>query len=72
MGKLGRVDICTEVSMMSSHLVLPREGHLMELFRVFEYLKKHHNDEMPFDSTLPNVQRESFLALIGLGTSTGR
>jgi hypothetical protein len=26
--ELGRVDICLEVSMMSSHLVLPREGHL--------------------------------------------
>jgi hypothetical protein len=26
--ELGRVDICLEVSMMSSHLALPREGHL--------------------------------------------
>ena len=28
MVELGRVDICLEVSMMSSHLPLPREGHL--------------------------------------------
>ena len=27
MVELGRVDICLEVSMMSSHLALPREGH---------------------------------------------
>ena len=26
--ELGRVDICLEVSLMSSHLALPREGHL--------------------------------------------
>ena len=26
--ELGRVDICTEVLMLSSCLVLPREGHL--------------------------------------------
>ena len=26
--ELGRVDLCTEVSMMSSHLVLPRRVHL--------------------------------------------
>ena len=29
MVELGRVDICTEVSMLSSCLVLPREGHLL-------------------------------------------
>ena len=28
MVELGRVDVCLEVSMMSSHLALPREGHL--------------------------------------------
>jgi hypothetical protein len=27
--ELGRVDMCCEVSMMSSHLALPREGHLI-------------------------------------------
>ena len=26
--ELGRVDVCLEVSMMSSHLALPRQGHL--------------------------------------------
>ena len=26
--ELGRADICLEVSMMSSHVALPREGHL--------------------------------------------
>ena len=28
MVELGRVDICTEVSMILSHLAMPRKGHL--------------------------------------------
>ena len=32
MVELGRVDICLEVSMMSSHMAMPREGHLSQLF----------------------------------------
>jgi hypothetical protein len=34
-----------EVSMMSSHLVLPHVGHLKEVFHMFAYLKAHHNTE---------------------------
>ncbi len=40
-----------EVSMMSSHLVMPRVGHLKEVFHMFAYLKAHHNTEMAFDPT---------------------
>ena len=58
--ELGRVDLCTEVSMMSSHLALPRRGHLEEIHHVFGYLKKHHNAEMPFDPTPPAVDKELF------------
>ena len=60
MVELGRVDICTEVSMMSSHLALPRKGHLDQLFHLFGYLKKHHNAEMPFDPTEPEINEEEF------------
>ena len=51
--ELGRVDIDVEVSMMSSHLALPREGHLRELYHIFAYLKSHANTEMVFDPTPP-------------------
>ena len=37
--ELGRVDVCLEVSMMSSHLALPREGHLEQVLHIFAYLK---------------------------------
>ena len=38
--ELGRVDICFEVSMMSSHLALQREGHLGQVLHIFAHLKK--------------------------------
>jgi hypothetical protein len=33
--ELGRIDIVTEFSLLSSHLCLPREGHLDTVFRLF-------------------------------------
>ena len=47
--ELGRIDIDVEVSMMSSHLALPREGHLKELYHIFDYLKAWSNAKMVFD-----------------------
>ena len=45
------IDIDVEVSMMSSHLALPREGHMKEIYHIFAYLKAHSNTEMVFDPT---------------------
>ena len=58
--ELGRVDICLEVSMMSSMLAMPRQGHLENLFQIFAYLKKYHNAEMVFDPSLPDVDMNEF------------
>jgi hypothetical protein len=58
--ELGRIDICLEVSMLSSHLALPREGHLAQTFHVFAYLKKYHNTEMVFDPSDPVIDEASF------------
>jgi hypothetical protein len=60
MVELGRVDICLEVSMMSSHLALPREGHLLQLFNIFSYLKKYHNTEIVYDTSDPCVELPNF------------
>ena len=46
--------------MMSSHLALPREGHLKELFHIFAYLRKYHNSEMVFDPSHPVVDKRQF------------
>eukprot|EP00957_Ditylum_brightwellii_P000204 16202-Ditylum_brightwellii.AAC.1 len=34
---------------MSSHLAMPREGHLAEVFRIFAHLRKYHNTKLVFD-----------------------
>ncbi len=66
MVELGHVDICIEVLMMSSHLALPRAGHLKEVLHIIAYLKKHHNSEfdptpVQFDRSLFERQDWSFL-----------
>jgi hypothetical protein len=60
--ELGRVDLDVEVSMMSSHLALPREGegHLKEIYHIFAYLKVHSNTKMVFDPTLPVINMNLF------------
>jgi hypothetical protein len=62
MVEFGRVDICLECSMLSSHLALPREGHLNQVVHIFEYLRKYHNMELVFDPSDPCVE-ESNLGL---------
>eukprot|EP00957_Ditylum_brightwellii_P163710 12464013-Ditylum_brightwellii.AAC.1 len=49
MVKLGRIDICLEVSMMLSHLAMLREEHMAEVLRIFVHLRKYHNTELVFD-----------------------
>jgi hypothetical protein len=36
--ELGRIDIAMKVSMLSSHLALPREGHLQQGYHIFGFL----------------------------------
>jgi hypothetical protein len=58
--EIGQMDITCKVSMMSSHMALPREGHLTQWFHMFAYLKKKHNSRMVFDPTYPFVDEECF------------
>jgi hypothetical protein len=58
--ELGRVDLDVEVSMMSSHLALPREGHLKEIYHIFAYLKAHSNTKTVFNPTPPIIDMTLF------------
>ena len=58
--ELGRIDICLEVSMMSSHLVMPRKGHLDHVLHIFAYLRKYHNTELVNDPSDPVVEQDIF------------
>ena len=51
--ELGRLDIYTEVSLLSQHLALPRVGHLETVYHVFAYLNKHEKSSIIFDPTDP-------------------
>ena len=46
--------------MLSSHMALPCQGHLQQVYNIFAYLKKHHNAEMVFDPTCPDVDLDEF------------
>ena len=46
--------------MLSSHLALPRQGHLEQLYHIFAYLKRNHNSEMIFDPSNPVVDESLF------------
>jgi hypothetical protein len=59
--EFGRIDIITEVSMLSTYLYLPREGHLESVFHVFAYLGLHHNARVVFDPTHPAVDMGTFI-----------
>jgi hypothetical protein len=61
MCEIGRIDICTEVSMMSSHSAMPREGHLEVLLHIFSYLKSHSNSRLIFDPLEPKVNKDDFV-----------
>ena len=58
--ELGRVDICVEVSMMSSHVALLRKVNFYQVLHIFGYLKKHHNDKMVFEPTDPDINMSKF------------
>ena len=58
--ELGRIDICLEVSMMSSHLAMPRKGHLGQVLHIFTYLCKYHNTELVYGPSDPIVEHDVF------------
>ena len=60
MVELGRVDIATEVSLLSSHVALPRDCHLETIFHLYAYLKQKHNSQLALDPAYPQVDMRSF------------
>jgi hypothetical protein len=58
--ELGRLDILTPVSLMSSYVAAPCEGHLEQLFHIFGYLKSHDGSQLVFDDTMPCIDKSRF------------
>jgi hypothetical protein len=60
--ELGRIDIAMETSMLSSHLALPREGHLQQVYNIFAFLKNSKpKRNIAFDPQHPNVKESRFI-----------
>eukprot|EP00957_Ditylum_brightwellii_P163278 12432834-Ditylum_brightwellii.AAC.1 len=60
MFELGRTDICLEVSLISSLLAIPREGHMAEVLKIFAHLRKYHNTELVFNPSDPVFDELAF------------
>jgi deoxycytidine triphosphate deaminase len=58
--ELGRLDIMMEVSMLSSHLVLPQEGCMEAIYDIFAYLKIKHTSRMVFDPLYLDIDMNHF------------
>ena len=58
--ELGRIDIITEVSILSSHNCAPRKGHLEAAYQMFEFLSDHGNSRVVFDSSYVEIDETVF------------
>ena len=58
--ELGRVDILLEVSLLSTHLANPREGHLEAVYNVFAYLNKQQHPPIVLDDRIIQMNEEAF------------
>ncbi len=47
--EIGRIDILTETSLLSTYLSCHRVGHLHQAIYVFRYLKDHKRSKVVFD-----------------------
>jgi hypothetical protein len=54
------VDIHLEVSLLSSFLAQPREGHLEAAYSIFAYLNKHLESSIAFDNRIPIINENAF------------
>ena len=53
--EIGRLDILTETSLLSTYLSSPRVGHLHQALHVFKYLKDHKRSKIVFDPTYVDI-----------------
>ena len=59
MCELGRINICTKVSMLSLFSLMPSDEHLEAALHVFSYLKSRKNSRLVFDQKEPAVGNDS-------------
>ena len=55
MVEIGRIEITTEISLLSLNFVMPREGHLEADIHVMSYFHLDHNSRLVFDQPYPTL-----------------
>ena len=60
MVEIGLLDIYMEVSVMSSFSEMPREGHFQQLLHMSAYLNIHHNNQIVFYPSYPEIDEDYF------------
>jgi hypothetical protein len=59
--EIGRLDILLEVALLSSHLALPRRGHLEQVYHIFGYLKQSPRRRLYLDPDHPIISEQRFV-----------
>jgi hypothetical protein len=60
--EIGRLDISLEMSLLSSHLALPRKGHLEQVCHIFASLKHRSRRRIHLDPSPPLISESRFQA----------
>ena len=60
MMELGRIDIVTEVSILSFHIALPREGHLEAVVHVMAHVGQKYNSRFVYDHSYLETDHSVF------------
>ena len=64
--ELGRIDIYTEISLMSRYLAGPRIGHLVQVLHIFSFLKCNQCMDICYDPTKLNITEPTTLPQEGI------
>jgi hypothetical protein len=59
--ELGRIDVMVEVSMLSTHLAMPRNGHLEQAIHIFAYMTANPKKTLAMDPQHPVYNEDQFL-----------
>ena len=54
--ELVRIDVLLETTQLSSYLLSPRMGHLMQAIHIFHYLEMHDSSWMPMDPNKLDIE----------------
>ena len=58
--ELGRIDIITKVSLLSSHVALPTEGHFNELIHVVAHVGQRYYSRLVYDLSYRKIDHNVF------------